>query len=78
MRTRVLPEPAGAMTRAGPPTWATAASWSGARSAVRLDGGGDDGQRAEVDAVAVDDDEAVRRRHPWAAVDPRRACRRGG
>ncbi len=33
MSTRVFPDPAGAMTRAGPPTWATAASWSGARSA---------------------------------------------
>ena len=31
--TRVLPEPAGAMMRAPPPRWVTAASWSGARSA---------------------------------------------
>ena len=32
--TRVLPEPAGAMIRAAPPSWVTAASWSGARSAA--------------------------------------------
>ena len=32
--TRVLPDPAGAMTRAGPGPWPTAASWSGARSAA--------------------------------------------
>ncbi len=31
--TRVLPDPAGAMMRAAPPGWVTAASWSGARSA---------------------------------------------
>ena len=31
--TRVLPDPAGAMMRAAPPAWTTAASWSGARSA---------------------------------------------
>ena len=33
VRTLVLPEPAGAMTRAPPVAWLTAASWSGARSA---------------------------------------------
>ena len=55
MSTRVLPEPAGAMTRAGPPVWATAASWSGARSAPGVTVVGDDGERAEVDRVAVHD-----------------------
>ena len=41
MSTRVLPDPAGAITRAGPAPWATAASWSGASSAVggRVGGG---------------------------------------
>jgi hypothetical protein len=34
--TRVLPEPAGAMIRAPPPGCVTAASWSGARSAVQM------------------------------------------
>ncbi len=34
VRVRVLPEPAGEMTRQGPPRWATAASWSAARSAA--------------------------------------------
>ena len=33
MSTRVLPEPAGAITRAGPDGWVTAASWSGASAA---------------------------------------------
>ena len=33
MRTRVFPEPAGAMTLAPPAGWLTAASWSAARSA---------------------------------------------
>ena len=33
VRTRVFPEPAGAITRAPPAGWLTAASWSGARSA---------------------------------------------
>src|SRR5436190_1150708 len=35
--TRVLPEPAPASTRHGPPRWWTASSWAGLR-----DGGGDD------------------------------------
>ena len=40
VRTRVLPEPAGAITRAGPAPWATAASWSGASWAAAAAGGG--------------------------------------
>ena len=40
MSTRVLPEPAGAITRAGPPPWATAASWSGASAALGSTAGG--------------------------------------
>ena len=49
--TRVLPEPAGAMMRAGPLRWATAASWSAARSATGSTGCGGDGQTAQLDRL---------------------------
>ena len=39
--TRVLPDPAGATIRAAPPSWVTAASWSGASAAeLSFDSGG--------------------------------------
>ena len=80
MSTRVLPDPAGAMTRAGPDPWATAASWSGARSAAgRRPGGGTGPDVARLDRLGV-----ARRPHPpasaagvvapRAAVDPRRGA----
>ena len=68
--TRVLPDPAGAMTRAGPAPWATAASWSGARSAVGRHVGGDERQAPELDRVGVHD--GPRRRRPRAAPAGRR------
>ncbi len=40
MRTRVLPDPAGAMIRAAPEPWHTAANWSGARLARDVTGAG--------------------------------------
>jgi hypothetical protein len=41
-----LPEPAGAMMRAGPAPWPTAASWSGARAAVGSTGWGSTASRS--------------------------------
>ena len=49
--TRVLPDPAGAMIRAGPDPWATAASWSGARSAAGATGEGDGPDVARLDRL---------------------------
>ena len=40
MSTRVLPDPAGATTRAGPAPWATAASWSAANAAFGVTAAG--------------------------------------
>ena len=74
--TRVLPEPAGAITRAGPPTWATAASWSGARSASGRRRGGTTVERAEVDGLAVHDASPVGRTASAARRRSTPACRR--
>ncbi len=58
--TRVLPDPAGAMMRAAPPGWVTAASWSGARSASDRLGPGT-GERPLLDRHDVHDGDTVDR-----------------
>ena len=70
VRTRVLPEPAGAMTLAPPVGWLTAASWSGARSAS---GGAvtdrREGSRLRVPAVHDADPVGVRGGGERSSVD---------
>ena len=73
VRTRVLPDPAGAITRAGPAPWVTAASWSGARSAAGAAGGGTTVEPPEGHRLDVDDDRVAR---PVGSRGPGRAARR--
>ena len=69
MRTRVLPDPAGAMIRAGPPRWLTAASWSGASSAAGSTHAGTGSRRpASTESARISAD----RRARWDR------CRRAG
>ena len=73
--TRVLPDPAGAITRAGPAAWSTAASWSGARSASGARRGRR-GQAAGLGGPAVHHGRAVARvgRVRWSPVHPQRGA----
>ena len=76
--TRVLPDPAGAMTRAGPRSWPTASSWSAASSPAGSTRRSEHGGTAGVDRFGVDH-RAERSRGPRAGVGRRRsrpACRR--
>ena len=76
MSTRVLPDPAGATTRAGPAPWATAASWSGANAALGVTAAGTtDSTPASTDSpCTIDVRRFERERCPGPAVDPRRGA----